>query len=285
MSDYYHVILETKEKDAKKRPVSVFWFDCQDLEELDEDIITPYVKRSTLYIDGRQIDFSNIQALTIKKSSSPIDHLVRQANARTAPGVFVVFTRGNVVRSDRDLENVTKSIVKAKQKELESSLVAAQPAASSSLSNSGDSNKVFIVHGHDNEAKLDMARFIEKAGLEAIVLHEQVSAGNTIIEKIEANNDVGFAVVLYTPCDVGARNSQDMELLPRARQNVVFEHGYFIGHLGRNRVSAFVKSDIEKPNDISGVVYTELDHAGAWKVTLLKELKAAGYQVDPNALL
>ena len=283
MSDYYHVILETKEKDAKKRPVSVYWFDCQDLKELDEDIVTPYVKRGTLYIDGRQIDFSEIQALTIKKSTSPIENLVRQENARIPSNVFVVFSKKDIVRGERNLENVTKSFVKAKQQESGESDDSI--CVSSISSKSQVSKKVFIVHGQDNEAKLDMARFIEKAGLEAIILHERVNAGNTIIEKIEANSDVGFAVIIYTPCDIGAQNIQNMELSPRARQNVVFEHGYFNGKLGRSRVSAFVKGDIEKPNDISGVVYTDLDQAGAWKIGLLKELKAVGYNVDPNALL
>lgn len=282
MTDYYHVILETKEKDAKKRPISIYWFDCQDLTELDEDIIIPYVKRGTLYIDGRQIDFTNIQALTIKKSTKPISTLVRQANDRTAPGIFVVFSNANVVRGSQGLDNVTKLLVKTKQKEFESYKEPLQNQPSNK--GSKQSKKVFIVHGHDNEAKLDVARFIEKSGLEAIVLHEQVNAGNTIIEKIEAHNDVGFAVVLYTPCDVGAKNSQDTELSPRARQNVIFEHGYFIGHLGRKRVSAFVKGDIEKPGDIGGVVYTDLDQAGAWKVTLLKELKESGYKIDANSL-
>lgn len=58
------------------------------------------------------------------------------------------------------------------------------------------SKKVFIVHGHDNEAKLDVARTLEKAGFEAIILHEQHDNGLTIIQKIEKHTDVAFAVVL-----------------------------------------------------------------------------------------
>ncbi|WP_052238223.1 TIR domain-containing protein [Vibrio sinaloensis] len=147
-----------------------------------------------------------------------------------------------------------------------------------------NTTKVFIVHGHDDLMKVEMARFIDNAGLEAIILHEQPSGSKTIIEKIESFGDVGFAVILYTPCDVGAKNTDDPNLLDRARQNVVFEHGYFIGRLGRSRVAALVKGSIETPNDISGVVYTPVDPMGAWKMTLFNELQNAGYNVDTRAL-
>lgn len=122
--------------------------------------------------------------------------------------------------------------------------------------------KVFIVHGHDKMAKIEVARFIEKFGLEAIILHEQPNSGKTIIEKIEGVN----------------------EEKERARQNVVFEHGYLIGKLGRDKVSALVKGDIEKPGDISGVVYISMDDAGAWKTELAREMKSIGLEVDMNKL-
>lgn len=141
--------------------------------------------------------------------------------------------------------------------------------------------KVFIVHGHDNEAKQEIARFIEHIGLEPIILHEQASAGLTIIEKIERySNDADFALVLYTPCDVG-RGAHEGAQHPkkRARQNVVFEHGYLMAKLGRENVCALVKGEIETPNDISGVVYVGLDASGAWKAEIAKELKACGYEI------
>lgn len=144
--------------------------------------------------------------------------------------------------------------------------------------------KVFIVHGRDNEAKLEVCRFIEKIGLETIVLHEQASTGMTIIEKIEHySNDADFALVLYTACDHG-RGIHESKTHPknRARQNVVFEHGYFMAKLGRENVCALVKGDIETPNDISGIVYVNLDIYGAWKNEVSKELKACGYNISNN---
>jgi len=83
----------------------------------------------------------------------------------------------------------------------------------------GDGKKIFIVHGHDEEAKYSLARFLEKLGLEVIILHEQPNQGRTVIEKFEDYSEVGFAVVLLTPDDIGGRAIDLEELLPRARQN------------------------------------------------------------------
>jgi predicted nucleotide-binding protein len=142
--------------------------------------------------------------------------------------------------------------------------------------------KVFIVHGHDNETKLEISRFIEKLGIQTIILHEQASSGMTIIEKIEKySNDADFALVLYTACDKGkgAHEPNDTQPKNRARQNVVFEHGYLMAKLGRENVCSLVKGDIETPNDITGVVYVKMDKYGAWKTDVEKELKACGYAI------
>jgi predicted nucleotide-binding protein len=147
-----------------------------------------------------------------------------------------------------------------------------------------DRNKIFVVHGQNNEAKLEVARFIEKIGFEPIILHEQASSSKTIIEKIEAYSDVGFGVVIYTPCDIGANSNEPSNLKGRARQNVVFEHGFLIGKLGRSNVCPLVKGDLETPNDISGIVYTSMDTAN-WQLELAKELRAAKYTVDMNKVI
>lgn len=149
---------------------------------------------------------------------------------------------------------------------------------------SKEKSKVFIVHGHDNETKQEVARFIESIGLQTIILHEQASRSMTIIEKIEYySNEANFAVILYTPCDLG-RGILETKVHPknRARQNVVFEHGYLMAKIGRQNVCALVKGDIETPSDISGVVYTPLDAFGGWKNELMKELKACGYKLEIN---
>lgn len=145
-------------------------------------------------------------------------------------------------------------------------------------------NMVFVVHGHDEGAKQTVARFLEQCGFVAVILHEQADGGRTIIEKIEQYADVVFAIVLYTPCDIG-REKNEKRGTPRSRQNVVFEHGYLIAKLGRERVCALVKQGVQTPGDIAGVVYKPMDSAGAWKTEILREMKSAGVVVDASKLL
>lgn len=146
------------------------------------------------------------------------------------------------------------------------------------------SNRVFLVHGHDNELKESSARFLEKLGLDIIVLHEQSSKGLTIIEKFEEYSDVAFAVVLLTPDDFGGSLENREIQNKRARQNVIFELGYFIGKLGRNHVVGLVKDNIEIPSDYTGVMYIGVDVNGSWKMMLAKEIKAAGLQINMNKI-
>lgn len=156
------------------------------------------------------------------------------------------------------------------------------PNISANTTTARNKRNVFIVHGRDNEAKQEVSRFIESIGLKSIILHEQASGGRTIIEKIEHySGEADFAIVLYTACDQGRGHHEKQIIGPRdrARQNVVFEHGYLMAKLGRENVCALVKGKIETPNDINGVVYVNLDPTGAWQREIVKELRACGYEV------
>lgn len=153
-------------------------------------------------------------------------------------------------------------------------------------SSEGKRDSVFIVHGHDDATKEKVARFVEKLGIEAIILHEKVNSGMTIIEKFEKHaKEVGFAIVLFTPDDVAYPLGDEGQKRPRARQNVILEMGYFVGALGREKVCVLYKGDVELPSDILGVVYTKIGEDEAWKISLAKELKMVGYKVDLNKLL
>ena len=143
---------------------------------------------------------------------------------------------------------------------------------------------VFLVHGHNDLIREMTARALEKLGLTAIILNEQASRSDTIIEKLERYDDVTFAVVLMTADDVGGKKSLAPELKNRARQNVILELGYFMGRIGRKNVCVLYEKGVELPSDYYGVVYIELDDRGAWRYALGKELKGAGLQVDLNKL-
>jgi predicted nucleotide-binding protein len=144
--------------------------------------------------------------------------------------------------------------------------------------------KVFIVHGHDSAAREAVARFVERIGFQAVILAEQANQGRTIIEKVEAHGDVGFAVVLLTPDDQGCVRGGTLQ--PRPRQNVLLELGYFLGRLGRANVCALATaSTMELPTDFAGVVWESFDPSGGWKAALARELRAAGFEVDLNKAL
>lgn len=133
-----------------------------------------------------------------------------------------------------------------------------------------NSKKIFIVHGRDNIKKYELSCFLYEQGLEPIILHEQVNNGQTIIEKIEKNStDIACAIILLTPDDEGKLRDSNSPLKTRARQNVIFEAGYFMGKLGRNRT--IILSGVEETmSDIDGIVYIDINN---YKSALLKELK------------
>lgn len=148
--------------------------------------------------------------------------------------------------------------------------------------------RVFIVHGHDEAMKESVARTLTQIGLDPIILHEQPNLGRTIIEKFSDYSNVGFAVVLLSGDDIAySKTSGEHGKRPRARQNVIFELGYFIGKLEKKHVMALYKEepDFEIPSDYSGVVFTPFDGAGKWRFDLVKELKACNFKVDANRLI
>ncbi len=148
--------------------------------------------------------------------------------------------------------------------------------------------QIFIVHGHAEDTKEAVCRLLEKTGDHAIVvLHEQPNEGRTLIEKFEDHAGASdFAVVLLTADDVGGSVAAEGELptlLPRGRQNVVFELGFFVGRLGRSRVVALIDESVEQPSDFKGVVYIPLGN-DSWRFKLLQELRGAGLSFDLNKL-
>jgi len=147
-----------------------------------------------------------------------------------------------------------------------------------------NSKKVFIVHGHSELHISQTESFLQRLGFEPVILRDQPSQGQTIIEKLESYTDVTFAIVLYTSCDKGGKNEDNANMKPRARQNVVFEHGYLNARLGRNRVCALVEEGVEIPSDLDGVVYICIDKKNFWKYEVAKEMKASGLDVDLNRL-
>lgn len=194
-------------------------------------------------------------------------------DTKFAPTVYVMDT--DLVKKCREGLTTSKLVFQSYLSEMgEAGIVPIKQKNADSF------NKIFIVHGHDGELKHAVARLVEKQGLEAIILSEQANKGKTIIEKFEENSDVSGAICLFTADDLGRAKAAPNEQ-PRARQNVVFEAGYFMGKLSRSRVVIIAESGVELPSDMQGIVYTNKSN---WEVDVLKELKAMGYAVDFNKL-
>lgn len=152
---------------------------------------------------------------------------------------------------------------------------------------SKSNKKVFIVHGHDHALKVELEVFLTHIGLEPIVLHREVDGGQTIIEKFEANSDVSYAFILLTPdeitytIDQGSIKDEERKKETRARPNVIFEFGYFVAKLGRQKVCALHKGDVAIPSDLSGFIYKNVDNnIEEIGFSLIKELKAAGLKPE-----
>ena len=168
--------------------------------------------------------------------------------------------------------------------ELFDSAVKTDPADVSA--NLSASTSVFVVHGHDEELKQSVARTIELLGLDPVILHEKPNKGRTIIEKFDDYSNVNFAVVLLSADDV-VRAIDRTDDSYRARQNVIFELGFFLGRLSRDRVAAIYRphENFEMPTDYSGVLFIEYDPGGSWRYKLAKELKTCNYVINVDAIL
>lgn len=276
-TEYFHIIIETNEKQKDKYFITHIQRDVTDAEEIKNRIVKPFLEKKDFQFIGYFLQPQNVRRIQIRSTIKDSNELSAYENDNLPAGIFAYISPDGVISSEKHSKDVTSIFFD----EVRNSVLALPE-----IKNEGkklDKTKVFIVHGRDEQLKTEIARYIERLNLEAIILHEQANQGKTIIEKIETYSDVGFAVVLYTACDEGKLIGSEADSRFRARQNVVFEHGYLIAKLSRSKVAAIVKGDIEIPNDISGVVY--IDYQEEWKFKLAKELRTAGYIIDMNKVI
>lgn len=142
--------------------------------------------------------------------------------------------------------------------------------------------KVFIVHGHDDEAKVTVARFVEKLGLVPLILDEQPSEGLTIIEKFAAiAKETGFAIILLTADDVCTEKGKPVkEWNPRASQKVLLALGYFFAELGAERVFTLYQEGVELPADYGELTYIPMGNAENWQTKLTRRMQQAGLPIN-----
>ena len=283
MLEYYHVLVVIGDPKTGMDHVRCYDHDINNSQDVLQDYIIPFLKGKDFFIDGRPVTKENILQFLVKRSDKSLEEIYQWNLSHGSGGLDFCFDKDRLLREDDCVTDVTNEFIRMAKRLIEKETVRKPSVLEPSRLSEDAFSKVFIVHGRDNAAKQEVARFIEKLGIQAIILNELSNDGMTIIEKIEQYTDVGFGIVLYTPCDEGRLLGSD-DLKPRARQNVVFEHGFLIGKIGRERVHALKKGNVEPPNDISGVVYTTLDENGGWKLKIAKEMKDCGYQIDMNKI-
>ncbi|MCM3202716.1 TIR domain-containing protein [Bacillus cereus] len=275
---YYHTSIH--KKNAYR---NLYELDNGFQNDIIEKVIIPFLKNERIHFDGYFIEPEDIDRIVIKQSKiSSIEYMGMVEDEFTKKRAAAMIGPTDIMNDNTYTTDITKIMFALAKKKLEK---AGHTEDKVSKDKSEiDRTKVFIVHGHDELAKIQVSELIRRLGLTPIILHQQASGGKTIIEKIESYSNVGFGVVLYTPCDLGSKVGEEKNLNPRARQNVVFEHGFLIGKIGRENVAALVKDTVETPNDVSGVVYISMGSEGSWELQLAKELKSSGYDIDLNHL-
>lgn len=148
--------------------------------------------------------------------------------------------------------------------------------------------KIFVVHGHDRDARDQLELILRRLGLEPFILQNADGGGKTIIEALELNiyKEAAFGVVLLTPDDYGySKTENEADRKPRARQNVILEMGMVMASLGRERMAILQKGALERPSDTDGILRIEFnDHVREIVPKLVQRLQAAGFQIDPQAI-
>jgi predicted nucleotide-binding protein len=149
---------------------------------------------------------------------------------------------------------------------------------------------IFVVHGHDHQAREQLELVLMKLGLQPFVLQNTDGGGMTIIEQLEEkigkNASANFGIVLLTPDDMGyAKKDGSAEVKPRARQNVILEMGMLLASLTRARVAILQKGHVEHPSDVAGIIYIPFnDHVKETVPKLVQRLQAVGFNIDPAAI-
>jgi len=222
---------------------------------------------------------SLLQAHNIGFSAKDIPH---GRQFRLADGAIAnVYASGKVVWQGKD----TDTALKVKGLCGATAPIAASNGTARELV-SPSNNKVFIVYGHDIECREQLELLLRRMKLEPVILQNLPIAGDTIIEKLEANIDVRYACVLLTPDDEGHPIGQPREKKLRARQNVILELGMFLVRLGRKRVAILHKGNLELPSDISGLIYIKFNRrVDEVKERLGAELQEAGFPINIKDLL
>jgi len=267
---FYHARLTLKPEDRKSSPTDALELDLA-YEDLISKIAAPYFEGQTFFCGGKVIDPKRVQDLHFNETTQSSKELLPFIRAERRNSNVIVFIpdEWDVTTKGTDITRGVLDEARGRLKKRNSE---------QSVNGPKTNDRIFVVHGHDITAVDQIELLLRRWGLEPIILRDKPSMGLTVIEKVEAYTEVGYAVVLLTPEDLGG-GSRD-SLVPRARQNVVFEWGYLMAKLGRDRVACVYRKGVELPSDLHGIVRVEFDkdiRESAEEIR--RELVAAGFRL------
>lgn len=275
----YHVRISLKSQKSSDETKTDF-----SEEQLLVRIIEPYEQGEPIILNGKTIQPNDIDRIQISKSPESSEQIIQRIKQDDRNSSFISLGGPSYSwRAASRATDVTDELILGPVGYKKGQKTNKKTQSTQKKSN----NKVFVVHGHDSELKNDIDIFLRDIGLEPIILHRQADEGLTIIEKFEKHSDVVYAFILLTPDDVGMTISEyekeqekrDIEF--RARQNVIFEFGYFAAKLGRRNVCCVYKEGVTLPNDIAGLLYKKVgDTIDSIGYEIIKELKAVGLKIE-----
>ncbi len=171
---------------------------------------------------------------------------------------------------------------------IESKLTGGETANVTSIDADKKSQKIFVVHGHDHEARDQLELVLRRLGLEPFILMNNSGGGKTIVEALEKHiyEESAFGIILLTPDDYGyAKSETEADKKPRARQNVILEMGMVMASLGREKMVLIKRGAVDLPSDTQGMIYLEYnDNIKDIVPKLVQNMKEAGIDVDINKI-
>ena len=267
---FYHARLTLKPEDKKSSPKDAWELDLT-REDLFTKIAVPYLEGQTFFCGGKVVEPKRVQDLHFNETTQSSKELLPFIRAERRNSNVVVFIPDEWEVTTKGTDITRDVLDEAKNRLMKRN------------SEQGDrrptlNNRIFVVHGHDIAAVDQIELLLRRWGLEPIILRDKPNMGLTVIEKVEAYAEVGYAIVLLTPDDLGG--SSRGSLAPRARQNVIFEWGYLMAKLGRDRVACLYRKGVELPSDLHGIVRIEFEQEIKESAEeIRRELVAAGYQL------
>ena len=144
-----------------------------------------------------------------------------------------------------------------------------------SIPGAAESLLKYAIHGHDELNTRRLTQLLQgHFNLNPIAMLSKPGMSRPLIEKFEEEaQNCSFAFGLFTPDDeiVNAPNRY-----MQARPNVIYEVGWFIGRLGKHRVTLLLKHGTNIHSDLDGVSRIPFsDNVEDKFLDIQKELKAA----------